>query len=265
VHFHNGTNTKRSHASSFTKQTYSSRRYFRYLLSLLTTDHLLPAMAQTAKSDPARWMDELLAGFVTSADTGNEDLVIASRAALADYCARSPAHRDRVCAALARNLRARQGEDRTIVPTLEVVAYLFYAGVYARTRAVDFRALCLQVQKAGYKTGNVRKLEACVRVYAAVAGMPALDTAAEVEQEEFGVGTVPAKREEAVREARKRLGALMSHPWPRIRSLVVDELWGLLAVADEDGAEAAERLKGVDWGAADKGQVKGLVEALCLG
>ena len=72
----------------------------------------------------------------------------------------------------------------------------------------------------------------------------------------------------AVREARKRLGALMLHPWPRVRSLVVDELWGLFCLDGEreveSGNDKASVLRGVDWGRADKAAVKALVGELGL-
>ena len=203
-----------------------------------------------------RWVEELMAGIVSSADTGNEDLVIAARAALCDFCV-TPSTISLVCSALVRNLRAHQGNDRVLVPTLEVVAFLFHVGVFGMCTSVDLKALCLLVQKAGYKTGNVRKIEACIRVYGALAL-------------------------QGLAEARKRLGALLFHPWPRVRSMVVDELWGLLSGdlgADPDPAPVSslvtatatatatatpQRLLGVDWGVAGKAQVKQLVEELGL-
>lgn len=188
-------------------------------------------------------MAELLAGFVTSADTGNEDLVIASRAALSDYCEASHENLEMICQALLRNLKTRQGQDRVLVPTLEISAFLFHVGLFQRS-TVDLRSLCLQTQKAGYKTGNVRKLEACVKVYSGIASMEGQEGA-----------------EAGVQEARKRLGALFFHPWPRVRSMVVDALWGLLG----DREDAAQCLKGVDWGLAKKPQIRAVVEDLRLG
>lgn len=190
-------------------------------------------------------MDELLAGFVTSADTGNEDLVIASRSALCEYCDASQGNLDRVCSSLYRNMKTRQGQDRVIVPTLEIIAFLLSVGLYQRTKTVDFKNLCLQSQKASYKTGNVRKLIACVKVYGGIANLGK-------DSDRLGPMVTDAleqKRLEAVAEARKRLGALMLHPWPRVRTSVVDELWNVLS-GHED--EKAGRLKGVDWAAADK-------------
>ncbi|KAK0619919.1 tubulin folding cofactor D C terminal-domain-containing protein [Immersiella caudata] len=260
-----------SHAATLRTSTFSSRPYFGFLLDLLRAKHarLHPVMAEavsisagagittgTGSPPPGsgqddKWMDELIAGFVSSADTGNEDLVIATRAALCDFCTSSEDNVDLICSALVRNLKSRQGQDRVLVPTLEVVAFLFHVGVFARCKTVDYKNLCLQVQKAGYKTGNVRKIEACIRVYGAIAALDA-----------SGDGASAGKRAEAVVEARKRLGALAFHPWPRARSMVVDEVWGLLMALGEE--PAAERLKGVDWGIADKAAVRTLVHAVGL-
>lgn len=199
-------------------------------------------------------MCELLAGYVTSADTGNEDLVIASRAALADFCAASTTNLAAVCGALVSNLRTRQGQDRVLVPTLEIAAFLCHVGLFQQCRQVELRQLCLQVQKAGYKTGNVRKLEACIKVYGCVAGFDAAQQHLWRPPAE-----VVDKRRDGIVEARKRLGLLMFHPWPRVRSQVVDELWKLFG--EEGGAET---LKGVDWSRADKGSIKCVVEQLEL-
>ncbi|RSM01454.1 hypothetical protein CEP52_008543 [Fusarium oligoseptatum] len=210
---------KEGDATQFRKLTFSSKIYFQNLLNL-----------------------HLMAGFVTSADTGNEDLVIASRAALCEFCESSQENLELVCQALLQNLKTRQGQDRVIVPTLEITAFLFHVKLFQGS-AVNFRSLCLQTQKAGYKTGNVRKLEACIRVYSGVASMGDQEGA-----------------EAGVQEARKRLGALLYHPWPKVRSMVVDGLWGLVG----DQEEAGERLKGVDWGRAGKEQIKTAVEELQL-
>ncbi|KAM0530761.1 hypothetical protein ACHAPS_000404 [Verticillium nonalfalfae] len=235
------TDTFYSYAVWFTKLTFSSRPYLLALLTLYAQDEYIhPLIMELARADPGAWMAELLAGYVTSADTGNEDLVIAARAALTEYCSIAPANRDDVCMALVRNLSSRQGQDRVLVPTLEIVAFLYRAGLFAGCRGVDPKRLCLLVQKAGYKTGSIRKLEACIHVYGCVA-------------------MFEDHAEAAAREARKRLGALMFHPWPRVRSLVVDELWQLFC-----NDEAGSRLKSVDWGRADKGAIRSVVSVLGL-
>ncbi|KAF7544693.1 hypothetical protein G7Z17_g9747 [Cylindrodendrum hubeiense] len=234
---------KNSHSTKFSELTFSSKSYFQALLNLHSAGHLHPLIQDLATSNPGAWMAELLAGFVTSADTGNEDLVISSRAALSEYCETSDENLDLVCQGLLQNLKIRQGQDRVLVPTLEITAFLFHVGFFQKS-SVNFRSLCLQTQTAGYKSGNVRKLEACVKVYSGIAS----------------VGD-QAGAEAGVQEARKRLGAMFFHPWPRVRSMVVDALWGLLG----DQEDAALSLKGVDWGLAKKPQIKAVVEDLRLG
>ncbi|KAI1034136.1 hypothetical protein LB505_003159 [Fusarium chuoi] len=196
-----------------------------------------------AKGDTEKWMTELMSGFVGSADTGNEDLVIASRAALCDFCEANHENLDLICHAMLQNLKSRQGQDRVIVPTLEIIAFLFQMQLFQKS-SVNLRSLCMQTQKASYKTGNVRKLEACTKVYCGIASMAGQEGA-----------------ETGVQEARKRLGALLLHPWPKVRSMVVDGLWGVL----EEEEEIAQKLKGVDWGQAGKLQIKTAVEELRLG
>ncbi|KAM3515255.1 hypothetical protein MY11210_001148 [Beauveria gryllotalpidicola] len=238
---------QRSETNNLNQLSTSSEQYFTTLLELLSYGKLHKSVAATATSDPVSWTSQLMAGLVTSADTGQEDLIITSRAALVAFCQAAPGHLRQVCGALVHNLGAYLSEDRVVVPTLEVIAYLFHAGLFQRcaggTDRVSLRSLCLQTQRAGYKTGNVRKILACVKVYGCVAAM-----AETAEQGPF--------------EARRRLGALMFHPWPRVRMAVVDELWGLVG-SGEDGA-GAHVLLGVDWGKADKASVKAVVEELQL-
>ncbi|KAF7562487.1 hypothetical protein G7046_g1632 [Stylonectria norvegica] len=232
-----------SHSKKFREMTFSSRAYFQTLLKLRSQGCLLPLVSDAATADAGLWTAELLAGYVTSADTGNEDLVITSRATLFEYCSTSQESLGLICNALLKNLQTRQGQDRVLVPTLEIIAFLFHVGLFQKSD-IDLRKLCLQTQKAGYKTGNVKKIEACIKVYGGVAAM----------------GDQPGATA-GVEEARKRLGALLFHPWPRVRSLVVDEVWGLLGWQDGAG----EVLMGVDWGQADKSQIRAVVQQLRLG
>ncbi|KAL7789058.1 tubulin folding cofactor D C terminal domain-containing protein [Trichoderma ceciliae] len=246
----------------FTKhQSFSSQGYFALLLNLIPRDSLHTRIMAIVQNDANAWMAGLMAGFVSSADTGNEDLVIASRAALTDYCAESAESLQLVCSALLHNLKTCQGDDRIVVPTLEIIAFLFHTGLFQRCRGIDYRGLCLQTQKAGYKTGNVRKVAACIKVYGGIAARAG--TASGGDNVDIGA-----------KEARKRLGALMSHPWPRVRNVVVDEIWGLVdgaeagATATEGGEGEGEGdghgLTGVDWASADKSRIKALVTELRL-
>ncbi|KAI1450191.1 tubulin folding cofactor D C terminal-domain-containing protein [Annulohypoxylon stygium] len=240
------------HAKEFSGLSFSSKDYFGFLLRLCNAERLDQDIAKIWSLSEEDCLAILLAGLVTSADTGNEDLVVVSRAALADFCEVSSENLKRMCAALVRNLKTHQGNDRVVIPTLEVVAYLFHAGLLQRCPEINLKQLCVLVQKAAYKTGNVRKLEACIRVYSAIAAVGVDDQTA---------GEMMTKRREGVLEARKRLGVLMTHPWPRARSLVVDELWGLM----DEGEEAKKtRLLAVDWSKAEKSYVKKVVGELGL-
>ncbi|OTA63772.1 hypothetical protein K449DRAFT_368700 [Hypoxylon sp. EC38] len=243
------------YAQAFSKLSFSSKEYFSFLLRLCDTERLDQDIAKVWTIAADDCLSILLAGLVTSADTGNEDLVVVSRAALADFCEESGENLKQICTALLRNLEQYQGQDRVVVPTLEVVAYLFHIGLLQRCPKTNMRQLCILTQKAAYKTGNVRKLEACIKVYGAIAGVNARD-------EVFGMSSeLATKRREGVLEAKRRLGALMTHPWPKARSLVVDELWGLMGDnLDTKGA----KLLSVDWGKAEKSHVKKIVGELGL-
>ncbi|KAH9887125.1 tubulin folding cofactor D C terminal-domain-containing protein [Xylariomycetidae sp. FL2044] len=255
------------YSEQFGTSTFSSKEYFATLFHLCGTGRLRQPTA-TETLDVELCTSVLLAGLVTSADTGNEDLVIASRAALAEFCEESPDNLSRVCKALVNNLRhyQAQSQDRVVVPTLEVLAYLFHVGLCPgpRADALDLKTLCLLVQKAAYKTGNVRKLEACIRVYGGIAGTSVLLLRSGGGEGET-MSDHPARKgrqEEGMREARRRLGALMLHPWPRVRSLVVDELWGQGLLEGEQGHR--EQLLGVDWARAEKPYIKNMVAELGL-
>ncbi|KAI0022746.1 tubulin folding cofactor D C terminal-domain-containing protein [Xylariomycetidae sp. FL0641] len=270
---------KPEQSESFSNASISSKEYFDFLFRLRDAQYVSDAVADDRAASVQDCTAVLLAGLVVSADTGNEDLVIVSRAALADFCEQSRENLEQVCTGLLHNLKWYAGQDRVIIPTLEVVAYLFHVGLLQQSRApLNLRQLCLLVRKAAYKTGNVRKLEACIKVYGAVAAVEVREHAAigeddsSIERESTTpeASELAKKRQEGVVEAKRRLGALMVHPWPKIRSLAVDELWGLLANGDirsdtgEQQQFSAEKLLGVDWGKAEKSYVKTVVGELGL-
>ncbi|KAG6005578.1 hypothetical protein E4U21_007837 [Claviceps maximensis] len=254
-----------SAAKSLQSLTFSSKAYFAALLNLVSTpsgtDCLGSHTLQDQDQDRTAWMAELMSGFVTSADTGNDDLVIASRAALSDFCQASPHNLDLVCRSLLHNLRANHTQDRIAVPTLEIIAFLFHVGLFQAARGINLRQMCLLTQRAGYKTGNVRKILACLKVYGGIASFA---SAAAGAGGHGGGDCVPAAGAAAdvqagIDEAGRRLGAFMSHPWPRVRTAAVDEIWGVGGFCDGTGPA---RLMSVDWSAAGREDIRTVVRAL---
>ncbi|KAI0971499.1 tubulin folding cofactor D C terminal-domain-containing protein [Xylaria arbuscula] len=333
---------QQSDSETFRELSFTSRHYFGFLFTLRDTSRLNIEACDSTLSVEAH-TSSLLAGLATSADTGNEDLVVETRAALAEVCETSDEGLRQVYGSLLYNLKLYAGQDRVLVPTLEVIAYLSHVGLLQRCYNtaclggahatssststdrenahlplnLNIKQLCLLVQKAAYKTGNVRKLEACIKVYGAIAalqtgtaarattvtGTLTTDTSKanklddEISDENgnaniagrldvartVGSGLAGERQEEneedrGVAEAKKRLGALLMHPWPRIRSMVVDELWGLLGLGvrsgderindergrDDEEEEKGDLLLGTDWGKADKTYVKRIVREIGL-
>lgn len=114
----------REEADIFRNMAPSSTEYFRYLLDLQTNDRL----AISPFEEP--WSLQMLEGFVTSADTGNEDLVRASRAAIVGFCSAGENERDLVSRGLVQILRDNKGNDRVEVSALEVIAFLFDVRIF---------------------------------------------------------------------------------------------------------------------------------------
>ncbi len=122
-----------------------------------------------------------------------------------------------LCTYLTDLIRENISNDRLAVPTLEFVAFLFEAGVLQRLRDQDFawRSLFTEVRKAHFKSGNVQKIEAAVKIYA-------------------GMMTVPRVRV----EVQEKLCSMLLHPYPKIRNTAADAL--LIVTEDES-------LMGVNW------------------
>lgn len=98
----------------------NSQAYFEMLLRL-------PALEE--KSVDLNWL-LLMQGYVTSAHAGSENIINASRVALASACAQYPVVLvDKICDSLWNILRDRSTNDRIIVSVLEVIVFLFDAGI----------------------------------------------------------------------------------------------------------------------------------------
>lgn len=83
------------------------------------------------------------------------------------------------------------------------------------------RSLYLLVQKAHYKTGNIRKLEAAVKMYGGLT--------------------------DVYPEALQKLTTMLLHPFPKIRNEVADTLFAVRGLG-----------KGVDWVKASKADLERL-------
>jgi tubulin-specific chaperone D len=119
-----------SSTSEFKTLSTSSKDYFLFLLELQTGDWL--AHGPPHRVESADWARQFMEGYITSADTGAEDLVRASRAALAEFCEAGKGTTETVYSALIRILEKQlptPNEDRVVVPCLEIISFLFDAGL----------------------------------------------------------------------------------------------------------------------------------------
>jgi hypothetical protein len=82
--------------------------------------------------------------------------------------------------------------------------------------------LCALVQQAHYKSNEVRRIEAAVRIYGSLA--------------------------ECCPPALKKLSSMLLHPFPKIRDAAVEELFALYGVG-----------KGIDWSKATSNDVSALM------
>lgn len=202
----------------------SSTHYFQSLLDV----QLAPWY--TSSPYASEWSETFLSGYVTSADTGAEKLVQASRSALFSFCETSPSNTNLTCHTLLAiiKLHTPSSNDRVLVSALEVAKFLFDAGTMQHS-SLSWKDLYLWLQRAHYQSANLRKIEVCVRLYGALAELGLVSGVAE------------------------RMSGMLVHRYPSVRSLVADELWVRMGL---------RRLKGVDWGRAQKADVEAVREEL---
>lgn len=113
------------YSSEFGLFSPSSRDYFSFLLRLHTETYLSSIPFEHS------WLIDMLEGYVGSADTGSEDLVRASRAALAEFCDNNE---DLLGSAMWEVLKRNEKNDRVLVPALEVMSFLFDIGAAQKTK-----------------------------------------------------------------------------------------------------------------------------------
>ncbi|KAJ5817724.1 hypothetical protein N7447_007732 [Penicillium robsamsonii] len=190
----------------------SSQEYFAQLLTLQDIDWLrLP----------------LLQGLATSAISGAEGLVRASRSALTQFLnsQAQPRHQEILMVFLqdlSTILDDNLQDDRFAIPAVEFVAFLIdsYIPVIPEALGPSFRKLFTLVQKAHFRSANIARLEAAVKVYAALSRIDSL-------------------RDGVL----KKMTGLLLHPFPRVRSCAAEYLF---VVTDSD------IVKYEDWSALPK-------------
>ena len=139
-----------------------------------------------------------------------------------------------LCTYLIDLVRENISNDRLAMPTLEFVSFLWEAGVLQRLRDQDFawKRLFTEVRKAHFKSGNVQKIEAAVKIYAGMMAVPRVRT-----------------------EVREKLCSMLLHPYPKIRNVAADAL--LIVTGDES-------LTRVNW-SNPQTELKGVVRSLQAG
>ncbi|KAJ6078960.1 hypothetical protein N7467_008713 [Penicillium canescens] len=199
----------------------SSQEYFAQLLTLQSIDWIrLP----------------LLQGLATSAISGAEGLVRASRSALTQFLNNQlqPQRREILMAFLqdiSTVLSDNIQDDRFAIPAVEFVAFLIdsYIPVIPEDTDPSFRKLFILIQKSHLRSANMARLEAAVKAYAALTRINSMRA-----------------------DVLKKMTGLLLHPFPRIRSSAAEYLF---VVTD------TEITKFEDWSAPPK-ELKPQVESL---
>lgn len=176
----------------------STPEYFLQLLSLCTN---------------MGWLRRpILEGYVTSAGAGSESLLRASREAFVTYTEALPIGKlTFLCICLTDIVRENATNERLVVPALDFIGYLFDSGVLPRLRNKEFgwSRLFTAVQQAHFKSSNVHKVEAAVKIYAGL----------------LGVRRVRAK-------VLEKICSMLLHPFPKVRNAVAEAL--LIETGDEE-------------------------------
>ncbi|KAL1967896.1 hypothetical protein VTN77DRAFT_2313 [Rasamsonia byssochlamydoides] len=201
----------------------SSADYFYQLLELLQVEWLRVPLVQ---------------GIITSASAGTEGLIRASRSAMIEFIENKSEDQKgvwtiRLIEDLATILERNLADDRYAIPAMEIASFLLdsclpQAAIGPET---SLRKLFVLVQKAHYKSSNIPRLEAAIRVYAALSRVASIRM-----------------------DVLKKLTSMLLHPYPKIRTVVADCLF----------METQSRIvKMEDWSAQPK-QLKNTVEKVKL-
>lgn len=142
----------------------------------------------------------LLQGLATSAVAGNEGLVRASRSALIQFINSHETSQRQVVLidflqVLSTVLSDNIQDDRYAIPIIEFLAFVVDSFAVSNGDELDpvFRKVFVLVQKAHFRSSNIARLEAAVKVYAALARLEPLRA-----------------------DTLKKLTGLLLHPFPRV-------------------------------------------------
>ncbi|KAF2272997.1 uncharacterized protein EI97DRAFT_192089 [Westerdykella ornata] len=168
---------------------------------------------------PDHIKEGLCLGLASSAGMGSESVVQNSRAALLDTLDSLPTDETSesgltlldVANCLLGLLKNSLDNDRTLLPLLEVIAFLFDMQVMQRmvTTTFNFRALLSYTQKAHFKSSHMQKLHLALDVYR-------------------GLANIPSTRIDTI----NKLASMLLHPFPNIRISSAETLWLLTQEQD---------------------------------
>ncbi|KAI9759758.1 MAG: hypothetical protein M4579_002143 [Chaenotheca gracillima] len=200
----------------------STTPYFYQLISLIRTQF--------------SWAHvQLMEGYIASAGGGSESVLRASRQAMVTFAEGLQIDESQgdsmtllsFCNVLLEVLRRNLSDDRKLVSCMEVIAFLLDARILQKLEGVvDFkwRTLLAFVQRSHYKSGNMPKLEAAIKIYG-------------------GLNDISAIRYEVL----KKLGSMLLHPLPMVRNHAAECLY--IITVDPS---ISETLQGEDWSMSPK-------------
>jgi hypothetical protein len=83
----------------------------------------------------SQWYEDLLQGYITSADTGSEEIVRASRAALVEFCDNEDGQNGKVvCNALLAIMKINIKNDRIVISCMEIASFLLDYKIMQRSQ-----------------------------------------------------------------------------------------------------------------------------------
>jgi len=182
---------------------------------------------------------ELLTGLITSAGSRTESLLRHSSQCLSEYINQLPTMEGDTTVNLQDVVREFNSilenyfhDDRVSIALLEVIGILFESGTLSRVgdEALYNRLLFL-TRKEAYKSRDVRKLVAVIKVLVGYAGL------------------TPSK---ARTNAMRQLLIYLVHPFPKIRVATADQLFMYLTTLDDEficdhTMEAEDIITNTDW------------------